>query len=54
VQITEKFYQHFEIDQLPQLLAKGATPDSVDDGDHEDDEDADDGSTFEPEEHDAP
>jgi segregation and condensation protein B len=54
VQITEKFYQHFEIDQLPQLLAKGATPDSVDDGDHEDDEDADDGPAFEPEEHDAP
>ena len=54
VQITEKFYQHFEIDQLPQLLAKGATPDSVDDGDHEDDEDADDGPAFEPEENDAP
>ncbi|HSM82436.1 MAG TPA: SMC-Scp complex subunit ScpB [Nodosilinea sp.] len=25
VQVTDKFYQHFEIDQLPQLRVKGAT-----------------------------
>lgn len=37
VQITDKFYQHFEIDQLPALRPKAPTPaqpvDSPDDGD---------------------
>jgi segregation and condensation protein B len=31
VQITDKFYQHFEIDQLPQLRPKGSTASLVDD-----------------------
>ncbi|MGB3200332.1 MAG: SMC-Scp complex subunit ScpB [Nodosilinea sp.] len=30
VQVTDKFYQHFEIDQLPQLRVKGSTPSQTD------------------------
>jgi segregation and condensation protein B len=26
VQVTDKFYQHFEIDQLPKLRPKAAAP----------------------------
>ncbi|MGB6015498.1 MAG: SMC-Scp complex subunit ScpB, partial [Nodosilinea sp.] len=31
VQVTDKFYQHFEIDQLPQLRVKGTAPTQADD-----------------------
>ncbi|MBE9140254.1 SMC-Scp complex subunit ScpB [Nodosilinea sp. LEGE 07088] len=45
VQVTDKFYQHFEIDQLPQLRPKGATvPQTADD-----DPDLNDAPAFEPE-----
>lgn len=35
VQVTDKFYQHFEIDQLPELRVKGATPALAADADFE-------------------
>ncbi len=38
VQITDKFYQHFEIDQLPQLRPKGSTASLVDDTAPDDDD----------------
>lgn len=43
VQVTDKFYQHFEIDQLPQLRPKGAPTAPIADAEDEDEPD------FEPE-----
>lgn len=45
VQVTDKFYQHFEIDQLPQLRPKGATAAQTTDTDPDDEDDP----AFEPE-----
>lgn len=39
VQVTDKFYQHFEIDQLPQLRPKGATTAPIADAADEDESD---------------
>lgn len=36
VQVTDKFYQHFEIDQLPKLRPKAAAPESLDPTDEAD------------------
>jgi len=41
VQVTDKFYQHFEIDQLPQLRPKGSTTAQTSDAALEDDDDSD-------------
>ncbi|MBW4485234.1 MAG: SMC-Scp complex subunit ScpB [Tildeniella torsiva UHER 1998/13D] len=43
VQVTDKFYQHFEIDQLPQLRPKGAATAPIANAEDEDEPD------FEPE-----
>ena len=40
VQVTDKFYQHFEIDQLPQLRPKGSTTAQTTDADLADDDDS--------------
>ena len=40
VQVTDKFYQHFEIDQLPQLRPKGSTTAQTADAALEDDNDS--------------
>ena len=47
VQVTDKFYQHFEIDQLPQLRPKGSTTAPTSDAALEDDDDS--GPEMEPE-----